>query len=109
MTIQVGETLVMHCFGCKKEFEWTVLNGWWSGVPTHCSRNCKVRHKNRRRREREYHPCPRKDKKLYVRQESAFAAAVQMGRKFQVPLAVYRCVCGGLHVGRVKFKRKESA
>lgn len=106
MTIQVGETLVLWCKGCRAQFEWVVPSGWQSGGPAHHSASCKKRHRKRRNSQTAFIPCRTPDKKLYLQQEKANEAVVLMSKRYGAPFATYRCDCGGLHVGSLPFKRK---
>lgn len=102
--VRVGDTIEIRCEGCREWFAWTVVEGWEAGTPSHHSRNCKQRHSGKRLKATQHVPCPHPHKRLFRGQATACAEMIHMAKTYREPFTVYRCVCGGLHIGRPAWR-----
>lgn len=91
--------MILRCYGCGKGFEWKPIDATHSIAPAYHSKGCKDRNRIKLRTTIPI-KCPRPEKKVYDSHTEAQAVANKIGKDNNTPaLNVYRCVCGGLHIG----------
>lgn len=89
---------ILKCYGCGRGFEWEKSLAS-PNAPSYHSRACKDR-SNRNRQATMPRKCPRPDKQVFASQRDAQLLADKVGKDNNIePLGVYRCVCGGIHIG----------
>lgn len=95
-SVAIVPVWLVHCAGCRRTFKWKA--GPDDVPPSHHSKQCARTH---RQRLLEAMPvkCPRPDKRVW----HSFEAAIDHANTFDNthPLRPYRCVCGGIHLGRI--------
>ncbi len=106
-TVAPGQKLELLCQGCFKVwFPWVTTSDWYAHVPAYHSRRCQERSRRGRKKATTYVKCPRPEKVLYRTHKAASAEAILLGQRYQQPFSIYSCSCGGLHVGRVPYRRQ---
>ncbi len=90
------------CEGCGREFDWEPPS-IGDAPPNYHSRTCRER-KRRRLRDTVPTKCPHPWKQTYSSHRLAQDKCNEYADPYMKP---YRCKCGGIHVGHVRFYIKD--
>lgn len=108
--LQEGQHIELLCQGCFKVwFPWELPKAWEACVPAYHSRRCQERRRVTRKKSTVYPKCPNPDKVLYRSHRDATPASIALCVRYRQPFSVYTCACGGLHIGRIPYRRRRRA
>lgn len=102
--VQEGMRVLIRCEGCGRWFPWTAVGRpEVQTPPTYHNKSCQKRHKEALLSQLPG-KCPRLDKRMYASTREAELVCGQHRRVHHELLRPYRCVCGGLHIGRLHYR-----